>query len=95
MFKVTGNFEYGAYHADFPNKVNGFQAMVMQADLEADILIACFEEAIKAGLNPTLESVQMQVFNAANIDPADLDDFNRRRVEKRVQEIWESRNNGF
>ena len=95
MFNVTGNFQYGAYHASNPSKVNGFQTMVMQADLDADRLIACFEAAIAAGLNPTLESVQLQVFNATNVDPTDLDDFNRRRVEKRVQEIWESRNNGF
>ena len=95
MFNITGNFQLGAYHASNPNKVNGFQAMVMQQQQDADILIACFEEAIAAGLNPTQAQVQNQIFNACNIDPEDLDDFNFRRVEKKVQEMWESRNNGF
>jgi hypothetical protein len=95
MFNVTGNFQLGAYNASYPNKVNGFQAMTMQQQQDADILIACFEEAIAAGLNPTQAQVQNQIFNACNIDPEDLDDFNLRRIEKKVQEIWESRNNGF
>ena len=95
MFDVTGNFKYGVYHPECYNKINGFQTMVTQADLDADRLIACFDTAIAAGLNPTLESVQLQIFNETSVDPADLDDFNRRRVEKRVQEIWESRQNGF
>lgn len=95
MFNITGNFQLGACHASNPNKVNGFQAMIMQQQQDADILIACFEEAIAAGLNPTQAQVQDQIFKACNIDPEDLDDFNLRRIEKKVQELWESRNNGF
>ena len=95
MFNVTGNFQLGAYHADYPNKINGFQTMIMQQQQDIDILIACFEEAIAAGLNPTQAQVQEQIFKACSIDLKDLDEFNLRRIEKKVQEIWESRNNGF
>ena len=30
MFNVTGNFQYGTYHSNYPDKINGFQTMVMQ-----------------------------------------------------------------
>ena len=45
MFDVTGNFQYGTYHADYPNKVNGFQTMVIQEQEDADRVIEFFEKA--------------------------------------------------
>ena len=95
MFNVTGNFQYGAYHADYSNKVNGFQTMVMQEQQDADRVIECFLEAIAAGYNPTSPIVQKAVFEKAGVDINDLDDFNKRRIEKKVNEVWESKQNEF
>ena len=95
MFDVTGNFQYGVYHTDYFNKVNGFQAMIMQSQQDADRVITCFTEAIAAGYDPTLVTVQNAVFKKAGVDINNLDDFNRRRIEKKVNEIWESKQNEF
>ena len=95
MFDVTGNFQYGTYHADYPNKVNGFQTMVIQEQEDADRVIEFFEKAIAAGYNPNDIHIQYMIFKKAKVDINDLDDFNKKRIEKRVNEIWESRNNVF
>lgn len=95
MFDVTGNFKYGAYHPDCYSKVNGFQAMVMQEQEDADRVIECFLQAIAAGYIPTSPIVQRAVFEKAGVDINDLDDFNKRRIEKKVNEVWESKQNGF
>ena len=95
MFDVTGNFQHGVYHADCFNKVNGFQAMVMQEQEDADRVIECFIQAIAAGYIPTSPMIQKAVFEKAGVDINDLDDFNRRRIEKKVNEIWESKQNEF
>ena len=95
MFDVTGNLQQGVYHADCFNKVKGFQAMVMQEQEDADRVIECFIQAIAAGYIPTSPMVQKAVFEKAGVDINDLDDFNRRRIEKKVNEIWESKQNEF
>ena len=94
MFNVTGNFQYGTYHADYPNKINGFQTMVTQQDMDAQRVIDCFEAAIAAGYNPNDGYVLSMVLNRAKVSINDLDEFNLKRIRKRVQEIWERKNNG-
>lgn len=95
MFDVIGNFQYGAYHAEYPKHTNGFQAMVMQEQEDADRVIECFIQAIAAGYIPTSPIVQKAVFEKAGVDINDLDEFNKKRIEKKVNEVWESKQNGF
>jgi hypothetical protein len=95
MFNITGNFQHGVYHANYPNKINGFQTMTMQREADADRVIECFMQAIAAGYIPTSPIVQKAVFEKAGVDINDLDDFNIKRIEKKVNEIWESKNNGI
>jgi hypothetical protein len=94
MFHITGNFQRGVYDAS-SNKINGFQVMSAQFSSDADKLIKAFEAAIKAGYNPNDNYVQIMVFNAAKVNINDLDDFNIKRVKRKVEKIWESKQNGL
>jgi hypothetical protein len=69
--------------------------MVMQSQQDADRVITCFTEAIAAGYDPTLVTVQNAVFNKAGVDILTLDDYDIKRIENKVQEVWESKNNVF
>ena len=81
VFKVTGNFSQGAYCG---NKVNGFQAMVMQNDLDMQKIISDFENAAAAGY--ALSEVQEMIFEKYGITrPADRDS-----ILRKVEEIYKS-----
>ena len=89
MFNITGDFSKGIYCSQ-TGKVNGFQGMVMQTEEEFDKVIKCFEAFIAAGFNPANEVVQKEVFKTCGINPNDISIFNKKRLERKVNEIWES-----
>ena len=95
MFDITSNFQYGVYHPNYSDKVNGFQTMAMQEQQDVDKVIAAAENLIKAGYNPYLAGNETKMFQEAGVDRADLSNFNLKRIARKVREIWESRNNGF
>lgn len=89
MFNITGDFSKGIYCPQ-TGKVNGFQGMVMQTEEEFDKVVKCFEALIAAGFNPANEIVQKEAFKMSGIDPTNISVFNKKRLERKVNEIWEA-----
>lgn len=89
MFNVTGDFSKGIYSTQ-TGKVNGFQGMVMQTEEEFNKIVECFEALIAAGYNPANEAIQKTAFSMAGVDPTNVTVFNKKRLERKVNEIWET-----
>lgn len=61
---------------------------MMNSSQDADKVIALFESAIAQGYHP--EAVEQEVYDQAGVDPADLTDFDKRRILLKVNEAYES-----
>ena len=62
--------------------------LAMQSQQNVDILIKDFEQAIAAGYNPNV--VIEQVFRNRGINENDLTDSDKRRLERKVEQIYQS-----
>lgn len=67
---------------------NGLDNMIKQSDENVDRVLALFESAIMQGYNP--EAVEAEVYRQAGVDPADFTFYDKQRISKKVNEIWES-----
>ena len=77
------SFAEGVYHNDM---VNGMQAFIMQSGINADNVIADFEEAIARGLDPN--SIIDAVLSNRGLTEADFTDSDIKRINKRVEAIY-------
>lgn len=68
----------------------GTQFHIMQSDEDADKIIAAFEEAIRLGYHP--ETVEQDIYQQLNINPADLTWYDKNKISRKVNEIWASHN---
>lgn len=76
----------------YPNGyLNGIDTMIMQSDEAANKVIAAFEDAISKGFHP--EIVEQDIYRQTGVDPADFTEYDKEKILKRVNEIWESHNN--
>lgn len=91
MFNVTGNFQNGVYSSGM---VNGYQAKMLQEEQDVGKVIRTAEVLIKAGYNPYSDGV-LKIFKEAGVSLEDIDDFNLKRIVRKVEQIWESKNNGI
>ena len=84
MFNVTGNFSQGVYNQ---GKVNGFQTMVMQREMDIENIIYDCEQAILAGLNVYMMMDAILMKNGvSNLTAKESD-----RIAKRIEEIYRSK----
>ena len=67
---------------------SGIDCMVMQSDVDADKVISMFKSAILQGYNPV--TVEPEVWRQSGVDPADLTEFDKQRIQTKVSEIWEA-----
>ena len=75
------------------NYVNGMDAMVMQSDQDADRVIAAFEVAIGNGFHP--EEVEQDIYQQLGVNPADFTRYDKEKISRKVNEIWEAHQGGF
>lgn len=67
---------------------NGFMNHVMQSQETTDKLINDFEKAIAAGLDPT-DALRADIFAKRRVKEHDLTDFDKERLNKKVEEIYQ------
>lgn len=67
---------------------SAFDCYMMNSYHEANKVIKLFESAVAQGYNPV--EVEQEVWNKAGVDPATLLDTDKKRIQLRVNEIWES-----
>ena len=66
--------------------VNGMDAMIMQSSENADKIIAMFDSAIQQGCHP--EVVEQDIYEQLNINPDNLTDFDKVRINHAVNKLW-------
>jgi hypothetical protein len=64
-----------------------FDYYVMNSDEVADKIIETFADYIARGYHPN--DVEWAVYQDAGVNPGDLTDYDKRRIQTRVSEIWE------
>ena len=84
MFKITGDFSQGAYNH---GQLNGFQAMIMQREMDIDNVICDCEQAISAGLNVYMMLDAILIKNGVS----NLTAKENERISKRITEIYRSK----
>jgi len=67
---------------------NGFMNQIMQSQQDTDKLIQDFEQYIKAGYNPN--AVADKIFQNRGIRETDLTAADKKRLERKVEEIWQA-----
>ena len=84
MFKITGDFRQGVYNH---GQLNGFQAMIMQREMDIDNVISDCEQAISAGLNVYMMLDAILIKNGVS----NLTAKENERISKRITEIYRSK----
>lgn len=69
---------------------NGFMNYVMQSQQNTDMLIHDFEQLIAAGYNPN--TIKEQAFANRGISESDLTDLDKKRLQRKVEEIYQAYN---
>ena len=69
------------------NYVSGLESMVMTSDEAADKMIDLFTSAIEKGYHP--EEVELEIYR--QVDPSLLLPNDKERVQRKIQEIWNSK----
>ncbi len=64
-----------------------FDYYVMNSDEAADKIIKTFADYIACGYHPN--DIEQTVYLETGINPGDLTDYDKRRIQTRVSEIWE------
>ena len=64
-----------------------FDYYVMNSDEATDKVIETFAEYIACGYHPN--DVEQRVYRDLGINPQDFTDYDKRRIQTRVSEIWE------
>lgn len=75
------------------NYVNSMDAMVMQSASDADKVIALFKNAIEQGCHPN--DVEQEVYRQANVNPSDFTWYDKRKIQKKVEEIYKSKGSRY
>lgn len=83
--RVGSSFRTNPY---YDGRLNGVDLAIMESQQNADRLISCFEQAIRAGYNPN--DVANRIYKETGIMPEDLTAFDRKRVERKVEEVYKS-----
>lgn len=65
----------------------GFDYYVMNSDMAANKVIRAFEQAISQGYFPN--DIEQEIYRQTNVNPNDLSDFDKNRIQLKVSEIWE------
>ena len=68
-----------------------FDCHVMQSDADANKVIELFEVAMRAGYHPL--EVEQKIWQQSGVDPTSLTDFDKQRIELKVNEIWDMNKN--
>lgn len=67
----------------------GIDYMVMQSSYDTDKIIAMFESAIRQGYHPV--EVEQEIYRQAKVNPANLTSYDRQKIQRKVEEIYKSK----
>ena len=74
-------FSHGAYACN--GLLNGAQAMIMQSQESTDNVIESFEQYLNAGFG--IEAALTQAYMENNVSENDLTDFDKERIERKIE----------
>lgn len=68
---------------------NGIDYYAMNSAESADKVIKAFEVAIENGYDPV--EIEQEIYHQTNVNPADFTWYDKQRIQRKVEEMCESR----
>lgn len=78
-------FRVGIIGGPGPFNFNGFNAMIMQSQQDADRIIEQIEIVDNMGANPNITFIQ--ALDKCGVRESDLTDFDKQRIKRKIEQI--------